>query len=223
MVTTQQLLTRVREKLNDIVEPFLFSDGKIYDALSRAQRDFVERTLCLQRVFELQLLEGISEYPLDEYTMKVRRISDENGYVIQPRTVSEMDLGFVTRDYGQMTVMNWRAMTGQPRYAVTDLVDRRLFFVPTPATDVKVSVEAYVYPEDLSETTEPEIPVRWVDELLAGALMNLFRLHDMELYDPREAEAWEKRWEVALFRAVGFVERDQRGSSAGRFNRNGVW
>jgi len=225
MQTTTALIQQVRYKLDDVVVPYLVSDAQIIEQLNWAQTTFAERTLCLSDStnFPFSYTPGTEWLDLDEQILKIRFLVRADGSLIKPVSRAEIDHGFVTSDYGLRAIENWRTLTGRPVYAVTDLETYRVRLVPTPNVAESGYIECYRFPTSLDTSTDPEIPPRWHALLVDGAVMQLYRLQDVELYNPQESETWEMRWERGLAEALAALERSQRGSGVTRFNSTGVW
>jgi len=225
MATTDELVAQVRTTLDDVVEDYLVSDAQIVHALNQAQLQFAEDVLPIfTRANTYPYTAGNPHIFADDSIMKVRRAVLANGQLVRPITRTEMDLGYVTYDYGQRVVENWRTMTGEPRYLITDYATLEWRLVPTPTTDGTLTIEAYSYPQDLvSGVQDPEIPLRWHYSLVHGALARIYLIQDAELYNPDTALAWQAVWDRELAEAKARLERNRRGPTATRFNSTSVW
>ena len=220
--TTEELVALTRQTLDDVIEPYLVSEEQILLALDRAQREFVDRTLCLQVSQPVALTADDPLSYLDAEVLKVRALT-LNGRPITPVTMREMNRGAVVYDYGLRIQQDWRSTTGTPTHAVTDAQDGALRWYPIPEADGTALMDAYIYPLRMREGEEPMIPQRWRADLVAGAVMHIYRQRDNEVFDPRGAEAWMVTWQRALAEAYAGTQRDQRQVPLGQFNRNGVW
>ena len=71
--------------------------------------------------------------------------------------------------------------------------------------------------------TQLEIPDRWRQELVYGALARIYEIEDTELYNQQSANDNLMKWERAMHKAEGVMLKKNRGATTVRFNRNGVW
>lgn len=222
-ITTTDLVTLARQTVDDVIEPFLLSTEQIVTALDRAQREFVDRTLCLQvHRYPIPVTAGNPLTYLDQELLQVRHISLGHAPV-QPVTRREMEQGYVTYDYGRRTITEWAELSGTPQKAVTDIQDGALRWVPIPIDTATAYLDAYVYPPLMQDGEDPTIPQRWRSDLVAGAVMHLYRQRDTEVFDPKAAESWMVTWQRALAEAYAATQRNQRGAQIAQFAKNGVW
>lgn len=225
MNTTADLVAKVRERLDDVVEPFLVSTDRILDYLNWAQQTFCARTLYLSdaSTFRFTIAPNQEWIDLDEQIIKIRRLVLSSEHIVHPLTSLEAEQGSITMDYGLQTTTNWRAAVGTPRFLITDLEPRRGRLFPLPVVAATGVIECFRYPELMTLTDDPEVEFRWHPVLVAGAAMQVFKGTDYELRNQREAEAAEIQFERGLAEATVAIERDRRGPGVVRFNRQGVW
>jgi hypothetical protein len=221
--TTDDLVALTRQTLDDALEPYLVPDDAITTALDRAQREFVERTLCLQvHARPASLVTGASLLWLDEDVLRVRSLTLDNR-PLQLCSMREMNMGYIVRDYGLRTQASWQDAVGTPEVAITDAQDGALRLVPITTGDITLYLDAYVYPPLMSEGEDPAIPQQWRSDLVSGAMVHLLVTRNANVFDPKGAEVWRQTWHRALAEAYAGIHRGQRGAQTARFNRNGVW
>ena len=221
--TSEELIQLTRQTLDDSIEPYLVSEEQILVALDRAQREFVDRTLCLQtHSYELAVTAGQPLTWLEAEILQVRSIILHD-QPLNIRTMREMGQGYTVMDYGLRVRKDWPSLTGTPQCAVTDAQDGAIRWVPVPEQDGTAYMDAYIYPPLLRDGEDPAIPQRWRSDLVSGAVMHLYRQRDTEVFDPRASESWMMIWQRALAEAYAFTQRNQRGAQAAQFNQNGVW
>jgi hypothetical protein len=209
--TTDDLVALTRQTLDDALEPYLVPDDAITTALDRAQREFVERTLCLQvHARPASLVTGASLLWLDEDVLRVRSLTLDNR-PLQLCSMREMNMGYIVRDYGLRTQASWQDAVGTLR------------LVPITTGDITLYLDAYVYPPLMSEGEDPAIPQQWRSDLVSGAMVHLLVTRNANVFDPKGAEVWRQTWHRALAEAYAGIHRGQRGAQTARFNRNGVW
>lgn len=225
MNTTADLVAKVRERLDDVIEPFLVSTDRILDYLNWSQQTFCARTLYLSDAssFRVTITPDQEWVDLDEQIIKIRRLILSSGQIVHPLTRLEAELGAITSDYGPRFVANWRSAAGTPRYLITDLEPRRGRLYPIPVAAATGVIECFRYPELLTLTDDPEVEFRWHPVLIAGAVMQVFRGTDYEVPNPRDAQAAEIEFERGLAEATIAIERERRGPGVVRYNRQGLW
>jgi hypothetical protein len=76
-------------------------------------------------------------------------------------------------------------------------------FVPYPSVSGEVSIEGYIVPPDLffeesganpELTVNPQIPEVYHEVLLAGTLLRLFMLLDIDIYNQGKAQLYNAQW-----------------------------
>lgn len=222
-ITTTDLVTLARQTVDDVIEPFLLNTEQIIVALDRAQREFVDRTLCLQlhnTPIPLTADEPLSHVEAD--ILRVRGLT-LNNHSLQPVTLREMHQGMLMRDYGVRMISAWDNLRGEPRYAITDAQEQSLRWVPIPIQDDVAYLDAYIYPPLMSEGEDPAIPQRWCTDLVIGAVRHLYWMRNSKVFDPKAAEVWDQKWHLVLAEAYAGTQRSQRGAQTAQFARQGVW
>jgi hypothetical protein len=224
------LIDQVRKKIDDRTEPYVFSNEDVLLALNNAQNEFVQRTLCLQDCSQfVEIKKGEPMVELPKNVLRLRFIEISNAPPISPVTT-----------VGIVGISSWQNVYGVPVYAITDLDTNRVRLTPIPNRDFTGIVHAYIYPEpmkfqqveDREDDNEvfvlepevgPQIPEIYVNSLITGAILWLFKTQDADIFDPRQVQAWEADWMNKLRQATADVSRAQRGVVTAKFNRNGVW
>lgn len=81
----QEIITRVRQELVETVGSF-WSDAELLGLLRKAERDFVNRTRCLEDRATLDIVAGQSRYPLPANWLSARAIfyNDKQGVATNP-------------------------------------------------------------------------------------------------------------------------------------------
>lgn len=210
-ITTKDLIQRIRVDLDDVVEPYLISDGHIINKLNEAQIEFVEQTLCLFSASDSDLNIPLSKWTtVPDSVLRIRAISTADGTVIRPVTLAEMEYGYAVLDSTNEFVAKWRGLTGTPRFAVVDMEQGKIRLVPSPTAVIQGQLEAFIKPKELSDIEEPSISDRWRKDLVPGALVRIYAMQDTELYDPEAVQRYAQEWEKALVVAVETLERGQR-------------
>jgi len=187
-----------------------------------AMQDFVELLDTALLSDELVLPAGEALYLLGEEMLRVRAVY-LGSQLVPPVSRQEVARGTIVYDYGVHLSRDWATQTGKPRVAVTDMQSDALRWVPVPDQSYTGIMDCYVYPPRMADGEDPSIPQRWRSELVTGAVARLYRMRDVEVFDPRAAEMYQAQWYTTLAEAYASTQRGQRGANVGRFNQNGVW
>lgn len=213
MSAKAQLIQHIRVKLDDIVEPYLVSDADVIRALDVAQFQFAEQTFCLYDASSATVT-TVAENPwvaVPDNVLRLRNLVRPTGEVVRPTTLAELEYGYARFEDNPLPTATWRALTGAPRFAVTDMEPTRLRLVPIPTAVETLQIEAFIAPPSLIPVdNEPAIGERWLHDLIYGALMQIYSMQDTELYSPEASEQYRQRWEQALTIAIETLGRKQR-------------
>lgn len=228
--TSEYLLAMVRTKLGDETTPYLVEDSTILNALDVSQKEFAERTLCLRdtELLTIDVVAGEVWYKLSDIVVKVRNswLQGARREVV-PVTKNEAAQGSAVKDYGfQGRSGNWwRTSTGTPEIMITDLREGYIRLSPEPTANDTLELSSYNYPRTLDDnlTANPQIPDRWRQSLIYGALARIYEIEDTELYDNNSAQRMFQKWEMDLARAEAFFLKKNRGATTVQFNSKGVW
>jgi len=213
----------IRQRLDDRVEPYMVSDDAILHEINRVRREFAAELLPLSTTQSLFYSANNPLVLAPENLIKVRDLWASNLNKVQITTLVEL-LPLLTDDYGLQIAANWMALTGMPRYAITDFQTGYFRLVPTPIEAGTLTLLGYVYPEDLElSDADDEFLPRWQDHFHESVLATLFHSHDYELENPQMAQQWAAKWQETLFKARSEIERNTRGPGTVRFNSRGVW
>lgn len=203
-MTTEELVAAIRVRLDDVIRvPALCSNATILEHLSLAQTEFARTTLALYNVVEVQVLANAFwlELPSNFCVLKTAILS---GSQLRPVTASELDFGYYTlnniENFSRFD--NWRAATGTPKFLVVDMYPSKVRLVPYPNTNITLSVEGYTIPSALAiDSVNPEIPEMYHELLIAGALLRLYALLDIDTLNSNKAQVYGTQWYQGLVEA----------------------
>jgi len=208
-MTTEELIAAVRIRLDDIVTPTLVSTATILEQASLTQTEFARSTLVLYNVVAGAIVAGNPwvVVPNDFCVLKTVVL---NGTQLRPITLSELDFGYCTlggsENVGRFS--NWRTYAGTPKFVVVDTYLDRVRLVPYSITDEVVSLEGYVIPPNLFfdgdgilPAVNPQIPAYYHEVLLAGILLRLFSLFDVDIFNSSKAQIYGMQWTQGLVEA----------------------
>lgn len=223
---TADLYSLIRQKLDDTVSPYLVSDTELYLALGLAQRRFAEETLCLPNdgTYTLAVVAGTATYAIDDAIMKLRPgylVTSER--IVMPETLVSITTKAVRDDYG-LQKYDWRTATGTPEYMLTDRSSGFVTLVPIPVVTETMNLSGYLTPDHMTGAGDAlEIPDRYRLHLVAGTLAELYLSQDNDIYDPKAASIWERKWAQNIASARSYIERDTRGPGIARASTQGLW
>lgn len=219
-MTTQELIAAIRVRLDDEIVPYLVSTATILEQLSLTQIEFARSTLALFSVAtgSITAANPWLTLPTNMFLVKVVIL---NGLQLRAVTSSELDFGYYTfggtENSGRFD--NWRAATGTPKFVVVDMYSDRVRLVPTPVSDATVSVEGFVIPPDVffDETpgsvvpaVNPQIPEAYHEVLMAGTLLRLYMLFEVEILNPSKAQLYAAQWQQGLIEAQNILQTPLR-------------
>ena len=195
----EEFITRFRDAVHDVAEPYFWTDGEIVAYLNEAVQEACERAkLIEERSMSLALLAGQDTYDLHPSVFEVKRLS-LLGRPLNETCVEELDCD----------APGWELRTGLPRWFIFEQASGaqppRVRLAPTPAM-VEVA-GLTVYRGALKElsadipTARPEIPSRFHERLMDWVMHRAYLQQDAEVFDPSKAAT-----SLALF-AQAFGER----------------
>jgi len=219
-MTTQELIAAIRVRLDDQVTPYLVSTATILEQLSLTQTEFARSTLALFSVTSGTITAGSPwlTLPTDMFLVKVVIL---NGLQLRAVTSSELDFGYYTfnNTENEGSFSNWRAATGTPKFIVIDMYSDKVRLVPTPTSNATVSIEGFIAPPDVffDETpgsiipaVNPQIPEVYHEVLMAGALMRLYTLFEVDILNPSKAQLYAAQWQQGLVDAQNILQTPLR-------------
>lgn len=226
--TTERLIEIIQRKLDDEAGHQLVSPDDIIEALDEAQRELVEETQCLRDAsnYSDTTSDGVATAEWDAGVMHyIKGYIDNVNDPVKPITLNEIEDGWFASDYGVRWNTQWRTATGTPKWIITDYETDLIRFVPIPNAIVTINWVVVKRPTMItSDSVDPDVPDRFARRLIWGALADLYRNQDAELYDGRTVERMEAKWEQQKAKCRREVERHTRGPSLVKYNRtSGVW
>lgn len=200
-MTIADLITRTRIVIDDVVPPYLVSDDDIIHAINTSQSDFAEQTYCMFSGADLTTatVAGDPWVEIPANTLAVRALVNADGSYIRPVTTVEMDFGHFSSSGLAIRQDTWRALSGTPKFAVTDQAKSKLRLVPKPTAVTTLTIEAYMLPTPITATTDVlEIPSEYHADLITGAARILYGTQNVEIFDPNKSQEWLLKWQMAL-------------------------
>ncbi len=203
-MNAQELIDRVKLRLDDRITPRVFNDAAILIALNDAQNEFALRTLCIFSGDESVPVYAQSPWAqLPAGTCWVIAAWLSSGAMLRLVTQHELEFGYFEINGVESPARHsgWRTAEGAPTFLVTDLGPHAVRLVPRPTAGDSLFIERYRLPTTLTLTVDPEIATPYHPDLVIGALAYLFDVPDTETYDKEAAllqrRAWEGRLQIA--------------------------
>ena len=209
------LITDVRRQIDDLTEPYLWSDDEITDYLDEAEDTLCEDALCLPDQEELGYEASTGWLALPQYIVQIRAVFDADGRQVQLCNRAPWEeLVDYDGDYG-MRVANrdWLTTTdNRVRALVTDLrVDLvRLYPIPTVAGTLTLDVfrrpKAGLLQRGTLELTDRKQQRLVVTKACALA----YGKHDAEAYNPQMAQALDAEYRADAEELLRATRRRRR-------------
>lgn len=215
-----ELIDLVRARLQDVNEPYAWSDIELIDYLNTAVVEATERSRLLldttSSITQLSLVANTAEYSIDPSIQSIRRIlvdtgqKDSNGNVIYSNVYS-----VAIEDLEILGFPPWeKQITATlPTYYWLDLDTKSLHFVPVPTTNTTAKLEVFRAPlstERLVKTSDkPPIPERTHRYLAHWAAYEALLKRDADMGDSGRAA-----------QELAFFEREFGPRPSARLNRH---
>lgn len=206
-MNAQDLIARVKLRLDDEAAPRAFTDSDILNALNDAQDEFAQRTLCLFDGEDYVPVTAQSPWvQLPAGTVWVTAAWIDADAPLRIVTQHELEFGYFDLNGTETTVRfsNWRNAAGTPQFLVTDLGPEIARLVARPTAGGSLFLERYRTPDaamSVDPEVAPEIPEQHHRDLVIGALAYLFAIPNQESYNASLAQQWQGAWERRLQRA----------------------
>lgn len=208
-MTTQELIAAVRARMDDQTSVPLVSTELLLEQASLVQTEFALRTLALYDIKSATVVANDKWLSLPS-NMIVLKTVVFNGNQLRPISTSELDFGYYSLA-AQTSILNentnrfgaWREATGAPKFVVNDMHASQVRFVPYPSVGGTVSIEGYITPPVLyydetgthpELTVNPQIPAAYHEVLLAGTLLRLYVLFDVDIFNQGKAQLYTMQW-----------------------------
>lgn len=197
----EQMLTELREVLDESHIDVAWEEPTLLGYLAEGQDRFCEETgyFVDKTNFQLHLVAGQREYPLDDRIIKVKGVFRADGSRLGIYTEYDTFGEFIDRS------VVIAVSDGQPTSCQIDSEVGSVIFNSTPTDPEILTLRVWRYSlEDLAEAgAQPEIPRRLRRALIEYAAFKALSHHDLEQQDPVDAK---KHWENFM----DYVRRGRR-------------
>ena len=220
-MTGQEIVDLLREELDDVEEPHLWSTAFLLSCANQAEKEACIRALLItdkdtasdsgtRGICVLELSTGTAGYILSPLVLQVMRVKLPSDTAASSAGTAgySYPLEQVTRDRLDQTVVDWENLTGVPDSFITE-AGNEILFVPNPTITTTARLVVKRLPlADFTLSTSPEINDMYVREMLHWAKAMAYRKNDSDTMNLQLAEVYEKKFEAAFGPAVNF--RDLR-------------
>lgn len=206
-MTSEELIAAVRVRLDDTALPYRVESSLILEQASLTQTEFARSTLALYGVSSGSVTASDPWLSIPENMVVVKTVV-LGGSQLRPITTGELDFGYFTINNVENSTRygDWRTLTGTPKFVITDMYPDKVRLVPYPNTNGTASIEGFVTPPDLvfdgiATPVDPQIPLMYHELLMAGTLLRLYLLMDVDVADAAKAQFYGKQWYEGLVEA----------------------
>ena len=196
-MTLRELIDLISRKLDDVVQPFLWDDTELTQAINDRINELCEKTGLLRdsstvAICTIAVVLGTAKYALDDRIIKILSVKYGTSYT---------ELYPVTRAYLDEQFQNWESDTGVPRYFLLDDT-ATITLYPNPSADSHIHLSVTRYPlvqmTLLSENLEPEIHWKYHSRLVDGVLALAYEKNDSETIALARVKHHEALWNKTI-------------------------
>ncbi len=203
------LLQHFRYEVDDLEDPYLWSDDEVFEYMTDAERMFCRLTegieeARLPQICQLSVVPGTDWYAVSPLILKLRWATrGDNGRTITVSNPEKLALDGIAFDSG----------TGGPvRALVAGMSKGVLRAWPMPNETVTINLGVFRLPLTplTSEVSAFEIDEQHHIHLLSWMKHRAYNKHDADTYDPKQAEKYETVFRNYCFKALAEQERARR-------------
>lgn len=183
-----------RSFLDDEVEEYLISDADLNQRINEAQKEACIRSDLLidsanEKICELTVTAGINNYAISPLITDVLRAE------LPSASQLLLKLGYKALDEDNR---NWMIREGTPYAYALDVQKNHLFLSHLPKVDETLTLTVSRLPsEDMEgDSDEPEINEKYHYGLVFWALHLCYLEQDADMYDLRQAERYEQKFQL---------------------------
>lgn len=220
-LTIAQLITQARERLDDKVEPYLWSDTELYLFLDLAQKRFVKKTDMLRTgtictTITVPIAEDYEFVTFDDSILRIRSASlESDSRTIRVINANEVEEYGIETDYGVSLTGAWRTRTGTPEYLVCDIDEGKGRVIPIPTADDTLQLVVDRLPiKDITVGGDPDaLEIRDDDHrfgLIDWVAHLAYKKDDVETFDPDKSEKARMSFEAMCMEAKYEIRRRRR-------------
>jgi hypothetical protein len=207
-----ELLELFRLELDDVAEPYLWSDTEFYVYLNEAQEMFVRQIGGIadrrSSLTKISYKTGDQFRKFDPRILRIKGAFDETNRILTIRNLDNFESGFLEDDYGSRFQSSLDdTKTGSLRYLITDTESNEIQLYPLPDHDGFIRLYVYRLPENTisGASSELEIPSHQHLCLLNWVKYKALLKNDAETFDKSQAAEFR----VAFTQDVEYAKREK--------------
>jgi hypothetical protein len=192
MATTLEIVTWLRELLDDEVQPYLWTTSYLLRGLNDAEEQACRRAYCIldkltASVCQITLSASVATFALHSKILQVRRVN-----------VGSTDVPVIqkTREYLDENIPGWWSVQGVPEYYIVD-TDHTITFYPMPQSlDTASMIVARLPLVSMKAVGSgdgyvPEIPEEFHRDLLIWGQRAAYMKNDADTFNLELAQKFE--------------------------------
>lgn len=180
MPTAAEIILLARERLDDLAQPYLWTDNLLLAYLNDAQMEASRRAALLVdgtgSIAKITVKAGTASYKLDPRVIRVQRVRMA-GRTLLPARIEELD-----------AMGDWESATGEPTHYVLNGDSRHITLYPSPDADGLINMTLQREPLDaMTMGDEPEIAPRYHMALASFIAGRAYAKQDIETQDIKKS------------------------------------
>jgi hypothetical protein len=208
------LIAQYRARMEDTVEPYLWSDAEILEYFEEAQDEFTQEVDVLNDEISIAYLMDDVWLAIPNYVTRIRDVETSEHKDVKLYNHEEWSEKIKTDDYGITTLAtDWKAKTGPyPEALITDTDAGRARMYPIPTADGTLTLSVFRRPiEPLEDTEELEVTDRQHQRCLLLKARSLGYLkHDAEAFNEQLSQLYEQKFMAQMEEINSRVRRSRR-------------
>lgn len=199
-MTLREIINAARVYLDDTRPPYLWEDTELTRWINEVEDEICEETGALRDSSTLAITQITVAPSTSLYTLHAKVIK-----IIKAKLGSTYkELEYITAEFLDDNYPGWEDDTGTPtNYLLSDTGKLRVY--PTPPstyTNTTLYLRVTRYPTTAltlaSDTTSPEIPLKYHRRMVTGVLARAYLKDDAETQDLKKASLYDTRWKQEL-------------------------
>lgn len=196
-MNVSQLMSRIRNQIDDKIEPYLWDDEELLSYLNEAYIDFCKETEIIhdsrtptgyRQLCTINLQADVASYSLNKKILNIKSAVLSNQVLLSKTNIPELDTVWC----------GWRNSKGMPRFFVLDSVSSKILLIPCPtAVEIGNGLKLYLEVTRLPLTSlssggdEPEFPEEYHKCLIPYVLMKAYEKEDVQTRRPDLVKKYE--------------------------------
>lgn len=200
----KDIILLFRRHVDDLEQPYLWSDTEALQCAHETQRDAVERAFLIEDDVRITVRPDVASYLLDPKVLRIDRAKLDS---------QKSPLSATTRNRMDDKYSQWESTTGTPHSFIDDT--RRILLVWTPTVADVLRLRVKRFPVDLTDLEQPlEIAERYQDAMKYGMAERLYGKNDSDAFNLEKSQL-----NAQLFTAAFGEKRDANVDRKQRENR----